>query len=113
MNNVLGTRLKELRIKNEKLQRDVADYLNITTSAYGYYEKGIRQPNPEMLSKLAEYFNVTTDYLLGRPDKPSEKKYKHLDNTLIGRVSTKIEKMDDDELELLDKLVDKLMKDDK
>lgn len=73
MNNVLGIRLKELRLKNEKLQKDVADYLNITTSAYGYYEKGIRQPNPEMLLKLAEYFDVTTDFLLGRTDTPNEK----------------------------------------
>ena len=68
MNNVLGSRLKELRLKKDKLQKDVANYLNISDVAYGYYEKGERQPNPEMLLKLAEYFGVTTDYLLGRTE---------------------------------------------
>ena len=72
MNNILGTRLKDLRLKNDKLQKDVANYLNISDVAYGYYEKGERQPNPDMLLKLAEYFNVTTDYLLGRTDIPNE-----------------------------------------
>lgn len=68
MNNILGSRLKELRLKKDKLQKDVASYLNISDVAYGYYEKGERQPNPEMLLKLAEYFGVTTDYLLGRTE---------------------------------------------
>ena len=72
MNNILGTRLKELRLKNDKLQKDVANYLNISDVAYGYYEKGERQPNPDMLLKLAKYFNVTTDYLLGKTDIPNE-----------------------------------------
>lgn len=71
MSNILGTRLKELRIKNEKFQKDIAEYLNISDVAYGYYEKGERQPNPDMLLKLANYFNVTTDYLLGRTDIPN------------------------------------------
>ena len=66
MNNILGTRLKDLRLKNDKLQKDVANYLNISDVAYGYYEKGERQPNPDMLLKLAEYFNVTTDYSSGK-----------------------------------------------
>lgn len=66
MNTVLSTRLKELRMKKEKLQKDVAEYLEITTSAYGYYENGLRQPSPDVLLKLAEYFDVSIDYLLGR-----------------------------------------------
>ena len=76
MDNILGKRLKELRIQNEKLQKDIANYLSITTSAYGYYEKGERQPNPEILLKLAKYFNVSTDYLLGRTDTPNNSEEK-------------------------------------
>lgn len=42
--------------------------LNITSSAYGYYEQGRNEPPLETLVKIAEIFNVTTDYLLGRSD---------------------------------------------
>lgn len=110
---MIGIKIKELRELHKKTQDDLAKFLGVAPQTIYKYEKGINEPDLKTINKIAEYFNVTTDYLLGRTDNPSEKKYKHLDNTLIGRVSTKIEKMDDDELELLDKLVDKLMKEDK
>ena len=37
---MLTERLKELRHEKNVLQKDVANYLNITTSAYGFYEQG-------------------------------------------------------------------------
>src|SRR5699024_3693426 len=43
--------------------------LNITTSAYGYYEQGRNEPSLETLVQIAEIFHVTTDYLLGLSDK--------------------------------------------
>lgn len=84
MSNILGKRLKQLRIDNNKLQKDVANYLNISDVAYGYYEKGERQPNPDMLLKLADFFNVSVDYLLGRIDS-----YKPLDEPIQIASSTK------------------------
>ncbi len=36
--------------------KDVAKYLNITTSAYGYYEQGKRNPDIETVNKLADFF---------------------------------------------------------
>lgn len=110
---MIGIKIKELRELYKKTQDDLAKFLGVAPQTIYKYEKGINEPDLKTINKIAEYFNVTTDYLLGRTNNPNEKKFKHLDNTLIGRVSTKIEKMDDDELELLDKLVDKLMKDDK
>ena len=59
-------RLKELRHEKNVLQKDVANYLNITTSAYGFYEQGKRIPDSETLTKLANYFNVSLDYLVGK-----------------------------------------------
>lgn len=106
-------RLKELRELNNETQDELGKILNLTKSTISKYEKGDLDISNETLLKIAQHFNVTTDYLLGRTDNPNEKKYKHLDNTLIGRVSSKMEKMSDDELELLDKLIDRLMKDDK
>lgn len=66
--NILGNRLKSLRSEKEVGQKDIADFLNISTSAYGFYEQGKRKPPSEILNKLAEYFNVSVDYLLGRTD---------------------------------------------
>lgn len=62
---MLKDRLKELRTEYQLLQKDVATYLNITSSAYGFYEQGKRIPDADTVKKLSEYFKVSTDYLLG------------------------------------------------
>jgi SOS-response transcriptional repressor LexA len=67
--NIFGNRLKDLRQKCGLLQQDIAQKLNITKSAYGFYEQGKRQPTFEMVTFLADFFGVTLDYLLGRSDK--------------------------------------------
>ena len=63
---MLAERLKKLRNDKDVFQKDVASYLGITTSAYGFYEQGERTPDPETLQKLADYFECSVDYLLGR-----------------------------------------------
>lgn len=65
---VMPMRLKKLRQDAGLLQKDIAKKLNISTSAYGYYEQGKRIPDSTTLDKLAEIFNVSADYLLGRTD---------------------------------------------
>lgn len=70
----IGNKLKELRVSKDVTQKDIADYLSITRSAYGLYESNTRIPPCDVLAKLAIYFNVTTDYLLDMPrsDRPVE-----------------------------------------
>lgn len=58
-------RLRQIREKNEMLQRDVANFLGISTSAYGFYETGARSMSAETAKKLAKFFKVSVDYLLG------------------------------------------------
>lgn len=65
---MFSERLKRLRSEKGVMQKDVADYLGITSSAYGFYEQSKRQPDNDTLQKLADYFNVSIDYLLGRSD---------------------------------------------
>lgn len=65
---MLSERLKKLRSEKDLLQKDVATFLKITTSAYGFYEQGKRILDSEMLNKLADFFKVSVDYLLGRTD---------------------------------------------
>jgi len=61
-------RLKILREEKHLLQSDIAKYLGITTSAYGFYENEKRDMSPETIIRLAVFFDVTTDYLLGKSD---------------------------------------------
>lgn len=72
---MLGNRLKNLRLEKNVLQKDVAQHLNITTSAYGFYEQGKRTPDIEIITKLSNYFNVSIDYLLGKTNikEPADK----------------------------------------
>lgn len=65
---MLKDRLKELRNERDLLQKDIANILNITTSAYGFYEQGKRVPDADTVNLLAEYFDVSVDYLLGNTD---------------------------------------------
>lgn len=58
--------LKLLRKRKGVTQKDVSDFLGVTSSAYGMYETGARAMNPDTLSKLSDYFDVSIDILLGR-----------------------------------------------
>lgn len=64
----LPDRLKQLRSENNLLQKDIAKKLNITPSAYGFYEQGKRIPDSNVLNTLAQIFNVSLDYLMGVSD---------------------------------------------
>ena len=57
--------LKEIRIKHNMTQHDVAAHLGYTNSVYCRYERGTRQPSVECLIKMADLFGVTLDYLGG------------------------------------------------
>ena len=58
-------RLKELRLNNNKTQKDIADYLGVTRQAVSLYEQGKRQLNKSDIDTLANYFNVSVPYLRG------------------------------------------------
>ncbi|MFD2656627.1 helix-turn-helix domain-containing protein [Gracilibacillus thailandensis] len=65
---IFRERLKNLREEKDLMQEEVAKKLNISTSAYGYYEQGRNEPSLETVKQLAEIFEVTADYLLGLID---------------------------------------------
>lgn len=64
-------RLRELRRRSTLTQKEIAAKLNISVSAYQYYESGKSQPNLERLVMLADMFDVSTDYLLCRSHEAS------------------------------------------
>ena len=60
--------LKILRKRKGVAQKDIADYLGVTTAAYGQYELNKRSMNPAILAKLSDYFGVSIDTILGREE---------------------------------------------
>ena len=63
-------RLRDLREDHDKSQKAIAEYLNMHRSVYRRYESGERETPAWVLDKLAAYYHVSTDYLLGRTDRP-------------------------------------------
>lgn len=66
---MLSSNLKKLRNRYNYTQQQVADKIGVTRPAYTAYEKGTRNPDSSMLSKLADVFDVSIDELLGREPK--------------------------------------------
>ena len=63
-------RLEVLRVDHVKSQIEIAAYLNMNRNVYWRYEKGVREIPVWAVIKLADYYHVSTDYLLGRTDRP-------------------------------------------
>lgn len=61
-------RLKELRKEFKLTQADVAKFLNISESAYGYYEQGRNEISISSLQKLAAKYGVSVAYILCESD---------------------------------------------
>ena len=90
----MGDKLKSLRTDKKMTQKQVADRIGLAIRAVSSYESGTRYPSYDVLVRLAHIFRVSTDYLLGMTDK------RNIDVTGL----------DDDEIELISQLVDKLKK---
>lgn len=63
--NLNNNRLKEIRLKNKRTQKDLAKFLGVSEQAIAYYEQAKREPSISTWEKLASYFNVPTSYLMG------------------------------------------------
>ena len=90
----MGEKLRSLRIEKKLTQKQIADRIGLAISAVSSYESGTRYPSYDALVKLARIFHVSTDYLLGITDK------RNIDVTGLN----------DDDIELISQLVDKLRK---
>ena len=79
------SRIKELRIKNNLKQTDLAHLLNISFQAYSRYENMERIIPITKLNIIANYFNVSLDYLVKLTDKKTNKNIinQNLDKSLI------------------------------
>lgn len=69
----LGERIKELLVKNDMTQRELAEKVKCTDAAISHYIKGDRVPRASVLSKIAIALGTTSDYLMeGIPEDSKE-----------------------------------------
>jgi transcriptional regulator with XRE-family HTH domain len=65
---LLGERIREARLLKKLTQKQLAKLLNVTDATINRYERGLRNPDPEMLKAIADILDVSIDYLLGKID---------------------------------------------
>lgn len=67
---MIGERIKELRVSEGMTQHDLAEKLQISTSAVGMYEQNRRKLPNDIIIKLCEIFNISSDWLLSGNEAP-------------------------------------------
>lgn len=60
-----GDRLKELRKEKELSQGELAKKFNTGKASICNYEKNIRLPDANTITRYAQFFEVSVDYMLG------------------------------------------------
>lgn len=68
MQNVIGARIKHLRVQAGLTQRELAEKMHIGKSTLSQYELGDRSPGIDMQQKFAKFFDVSLDFLVGLTD---------------------------------------------
>ena len=64
LNMLLGKKIKELRMENGVLQRQLASLLEIDTPMFSKIERGDRRAKRTQVVQMANYFNVDEKELL-------------------------------------------------
>lgn len=70
LNKFASEKMKELRIRNNMTQKQLAQELNVTQQQIARYENNKRKFKQDLLFKLAKYFNVSIDSFF--PNKEEE-----------------------------------------
>lgn len=65
-NELIGERIRSLRMSKEKTGIYISTMLGIDQSYYSKMERGKHEIKLETLYRLAEYYKVSLDYLTGR-----------------------------------------------
>lgn len=73
METIFKEKLKEIRQEKKYTQKQVAEFLNISTTCYAGYEQGYREPDFITLKRICNLFDVKSDYLLGLEDEAGTK----------------------------------------
>ena len=104
MSEIFRTRLQSARQLRGFSQSDLAEKSGPQPSAISHFETGRRSPSFDNLKALSNALEVTTDYLLGRVDKP------HLTGGVADQLFRHAENMTHDDLDTLTSFAEMLAK---
>ena len=65
---VFGERVKQELKAQDKLQKDLCEYLNVKKSTLSAWLNDNNEPPMQTIVAIAIFLNVSTDYLLGLED---------------------------------------------
>lgn len=80
-----GTLLVRLRTEKKISQKELAQYLCLSSSTVSNYENEVHQPDLSTLVRVADLFDVSVDFLLGRTKQRVPIAY--LDTPFLGEIS--------------------------
>jgi len=83
--DIFSERLKQLRIQNNRYQKELAIHLRVSVGTVSSYENGIHRPDLNTIARIADFYGVTADYLLGRTDCPCP--IDHINRGITGKYS--------------------------
>lgn len=71
---LIGKKIKELRIKNNLTQNELANKLNVTYQAVSKWENGKNLPDLSVMSEICKIFNIELSELIGDNTKKKSNK---------------------------------------
>lgn len=81
----IGRKIKELRIKANMTQSELANKLNFARQSVSKWEQGINEPNLETIRELSKIFGVSVSEFIGDDNEPHQatKEEKYLKATYV------------------------------
>ena len=102
----IGDKILKLRKDRKLSQQKLAKLIGTSGPIIGRYEREEMVPSVEVAGRLADVFGVTLDYLVDDTGKLSELK----DKAILRRL-TDVEQLDEEERNIILKVVDSLLRD--
>jgi transcriptional regulator with XRE-family HTH domain len=102
--DIFKERLRRARELRGLSQAQLAAKAGLPPASVSHFESGPRKPSFDNLKALAGALDVTTDYLLGRSDKPEASA------ETVGRLHRDLHKLTTQDLELAQEFVELLIK---
>ncbi|MCT2899686.1 MULTISPECIES: helix-turn-helix domain-containing protein [Lentilactobacillus] len=100
--NTLYNRIKDLAAEHNESLAQVERELGFSNGIISTWKKG--NASAEKVILVAKHFNVSVDYLLGEKSSANDLNVK----PKVKRLARKMDSMDDNDLDFVDKLLDRL-----
>lgn len=106
--NILGSRLKILRLEANLTQEDFGKPYSLKKSTVSQYESGSSRPDDELKKRIAQDFNVSLDWLMGISDIRNYDNTKPDNTPIEDKLIEKMKNLDDESKKELEKYMDLL-----